>query len=157
MSRYQPSYREACEAVSRIEAALAVAREVTPARWQPNQEATRWSPARPPLADGFWVKLPRDRMSYEIRWPMSRIDRRCDDCGCALRARRDAGGHGFSYDASWLTADASTRAPSWKDYEGRKVCLPCLNRVRQHLRRQREINDNRLLINRINRELQHAA
>lgn len=157
MSRHQPTLREAIESVERIEYTIATAREVHPAPWTAERQATRFNSYEPVRADGFWCRHKSTRGWFDVRWPMSRIDMRCDDCGCVLRARRDAGS-GFYYDARWLRGNPAERDPRLSSgYEGKSVCLPCFNRVRPLIARAKTVNDTRLMINRIQRELKNAA
>lgn len=140
MSRLQPTLIEAIEQVRLIERAVANSAEAIP------------------IKCGFYIRYKRMRSGWDMLWPISDITRRCDDCSCVLRASRDAGGQGFYYDSRWLTADPAARDPRLSQgYTPHFVCLSCLNRVRPALRKAQEINEIRLTINRIKREVRHAA
>jgi hypothetical protein len=157
MSGYQPTLAEARAQVEGIEYHIAHAYKVEEAGWVRAAEATHWRASSPLQANGYWVQMKKGRRGYYVRWPMSRIDRRCDICGCVLRARRDAGGHGFWFDGRWLTGNPAERDPRCGEYDPRHACLSCFNRVRWKIRRAEEVNENRLMIGRIQREIRRAA
>jgi hypothetical protein len=151
----QPSLREALAEVAGIEHLLTSAKEV---------RSTSWCIDRPSygrervLADGFCMRHHRARGWFDVRWPMSDISARCDDCGGVLRASRDCGAQGFYYDRRWLTGNPAVRDPrSHAPYQPRYACLPCYNRVRPKLARAEQINEIRLMIGRIKREACRAA
>lgn len=140
MSRLQPTLTETIARLASIEATLAAA------VWTMKVEG------------GWRVRLKRHRFDWFLESPVSNIEKRCDDCGCILRATRDCGGQGFYYDARWLRGNPAERDPRLHhDWESRYACLSCFNRVRARIRNSEQINDNRLLIGRIKRELKHAA
>ena len=153
MSRYQPSLREAVESVATIERMVAAAKESRPAEWFVERPA--YGPERI-HADGFYIRWPRHRGWMTLRWPMSAITHRCDTCRCVLRATRDAGGQGFYYDGRWLEGNPAERDPRSNNYRPLHACLPCFNRVRAKIRVAEQINENRLLINRIKKESRNA-
>lgn len=140
MTRRQPTLREAEDSVAGILRCISSAKEV------------RAAVAEHMKPDGFCVRHWRARGWFELRWPFSEIDQRCDDCGCVLQVRRDAG-DGFYYDRRWLTENPALRDPRLSgQYDSRHVCLRCFNRVRHALRRAEEIHELRLMIGRIKRE-----
>jgi hypothetical protein len=157
MSKRQPTLREAERAVADIHRTLSFAKEARPAEWEPAREETYWQAASPLKANGFWVRYERARYWEAVRWPMSRIDKHCDDCECALQDRRD-GGCALSYDPRWLISNPAARDPRASGlYQPRYVCRPCWNRVRPRLRQAEAINENRLMIGRLKREMRNAA
>jgi hypothetical protein len=154
MSRYQPTLREAIDQANMVETMAARAVRVLPIF---SEEVTYHAEPKTITADGFLIQFRRGRSMLPVYWPMSRVERRCDDCGTYLRASRDCGGHGFYYDARWLTGNPAERDPRTQDDEGKSVCMACFNRVRHRLRKAEEINQARLMIGRIKREARHAA
>jgi hypothetical protein len=158
MSRLQPTLREAEAHVASMLRWITAAKEVRPFGCVEAIKATRWQCAEREQPDGFWIRWKGHRGWIVIHWPVSRIDRRCDDCGGILLDRRDCGGDGFNYDPRWLTGNPSKCDPTREGWvKGRWVCLACFNRVRPALKRAQEINEARLMIGRIQREVRHAA
>jgi hypothetical protein len=160
VSQYQPTLAEAQEQAAYVEKAIAAAYRVYPSEWREDVDGRK--PKRI-FADGYLVHQ-KGRRWNRVEWPMSRIEKRCDDCGAVLRARRDCGGSGFYYDGRWLLGDPAKADPrksyDWRTigfYTGRSVCLPCYNRIRPVLARSEQINENRLLIGRIQREISRVA
>lgn len=145
MSRSQPTLQEATNHVASILRLVETAKEVRPAH------------AEPMGPEGFWIRHKYARGWCVVRWPMSSVENRCDTCGCALQVRRDAGS-GFWYDGRWLTGNPAQRDPRCGvAYDPRYACLSCFNRIRPALRKAQQINENRLMIGRIQREARHAA
>lgn len=151
MSRRQPTEAEARDQVERIEGLLSRATLAVPIQWQVIEPA--WGEPYV-VADGFWLKVPKShcRTGFGVSWPVSDITARCTDCGKVLRDAVDRGR--FFYDGRWLTRDASVANPELAPpYDPHHVCIRCFGRVRHIIAKAKLINENRLLIGRLLKEV----
>jgi len=153
VSRRQPTLREAVVQVALVERGITNAVEVI--KSVHGEHAGRFH------ADGFWLRRKAVRRTGQwdsVAWPVSDVRTKCDDCGCVLRDRRDAGGQGFYYDKRWLVGNPAAADPRLSnDYEPHHACLSCFNRVRPFIAHAEQINETRLMIGRIKRETRRAA
>lgn len=102
----------------------------------------------------YWIEFkPKmrgwDWWCYEAEPIASDITRRCFDCGCVLRDKRDAIG--------FCNKNADIRGVAiqgrWDVNYSIDVCLGCHNRRRPRFRALSEWNERRLFINRVEREI----
>lgn len=137
MTVRQPSLKEAKEKLNDIVKTIEQSREVIYG------------------VDCIYYKYPKNRHQYIKKFPRSDITKKCFFCDRVIVDKRDgmAINEKSVFGPEAFKQCNSRRKEDWHYVDS---CISCYNKNRQDRKLSKEYNDNRLLINRIERIIRHA-